>query len=133
MRFESTAYGKPLPKGSLRHIGNGRMIEQTKVKTWMADIRQQISRDYGGTPPLFDVPVRVTLSFRFPRPAAAKNRLYPHMRSTGDLDKLCRAVLDALQPDVLEDDSLVVSLTAKKRYETNESPAGVDILIEELS
>lgn len=133
MRFESTAYGKPLPKGSLRHIGNGRMIEQTKVKTWMADIRQQISRDYGGDPPLFDAPVRVTLAFRFPRPAAAKNRLYPHMRSTGDLDKLCRAVLDALQPGVLIDDSLVVSLTAKKRYETPEFPAGVDIIIEELS
>jgi crossover junction endodeoxyribonuclease RusA len=133
MKFELTAYGKPLPKGSLRHVGNGRMIEQTKVKTWMGEIRAQITRDYGATPPLFDTPVRVTLAFRFPRPAAAKNRLYPHMRSTGDLDKLCRAVLDSLQPTVLTDDSLVVSLTAKKRYETPEFPPGVDIIVEELT
>jgi Holliday junction resolvase RusA-like endonuclease len=55
------------------------------------------------------------------------------MRSTGDLDKLCRAVLDSLQPTVLTDDSLVVSLTAKKRYETPEFPPGVDIIVEELT
>lgn len=132
--FHVTVPGKPLPKGSLRHVGNGRLIEQTKVKGWMTEIRQRITQlpfaREGGP---FDVPVQVTLEFRHPRPLAAKNRLYPHMRSVGDLDKLVRAVLDALQPTVLTDDSLVVSLSAIKLYETPQYPAGVSIIIEELT
>lgn len=133
MIFETIVYGKPLPKGSLRHVGNGRLIEQTKVKTWMGEIRRQILQEYSGDPPLFEGPVTACLGFRFPRPAAAKNRLYPHMRSAGDLDKLVRAVLDSLQPIVLADDSLVVVLTANKKYETPEEPAGVKITIQDLA
>jgi crossover junction endodeoxyribonuclease RusA len=133
MRFDTIVYGKPLPKGSLRHVGNGRLIEQTKVKTWMAEIRDQITREHGDTPPLFEGPVGAIMTFRFPRPAAAKNRLYPHMRSAGDLDKLVRAVLDALQPTVLVDDSLVVLMSAQKYYETPEEPAGVTITIMDMT
>ncbi len=131
--FAITVPGKPLPKGSLRHVGRGRLIEQTSVKTWMSEIRRNITDAYGDEAPLFEAPVRATLHFRFPRPAAAKNRLYPHLRSVGDLDKLIRAVLDALQPQVLVDDSLVVMIAAGKFYETPEAPAGVSILIEELA
>lgn len=133
MTFTLTVPGKPLPKGSLKHIGNGRMIEQTKVKTWMKDIRTHITDAYGVDAPLFEVPVMAILEFRFPRPLAAKNRLYPHMRSVGDIDKLARAVLDALQPQILVDDSLVVVLTAAKYYETAEEPAGVNVIIKELT
>lgn len=122
--------GKPLPKGSLRHIGRGRLIEQTKVKGWMEDIRADL---HVVDAPMFTTPVVASLEFYFPRPAAAKNRLYPHMRSAGDLDKLCRAVLDALQPKVLEDDSLVVSLSATKRYEERDNPAGVIITVTDLT
>lgn len=125
--------GIPTPKGSLRHVGNGRLVEQTKVKPWMNAIRAAAG-------PLFqtqiEVPVAVGIEFYFPRPKAAKNRLYPHMRSVGDLDKLCRAVLDGLQSSgmqegILLDDSLVVDLWAKKRY-TNDGWVGALIQIDEL-
>lgn len=133
MSFTITVPGKPLPKGSLRHIGRGRLVEQTKVKTWMKQIRDHITEIYGGEVHMFDTPVDATLTFRFPRPVAAKNRLYPHLRSAGDIDKLARAVLDALQPQVLLDDSLVVSLTACKLYESPDNPPGVTVLIRELT
>lgn len=131
--FHLTVPGKPIPKGSLRHIGKGRMIEQTNVKQWMAVIRDHAAQVTGGVLLPIETPVEARLEFRFPRPAAAKNRLYPHMRSVGDIDKLCRAVLDALQPQVITDDSLVVRMTASKDYETTEQPAGVSIHIEELT
>jgi crossover junction endodeoxyribonuclease RusA len=131
--FYLTVPGKPLPKGSLRHVGRGRLIEQTKVKTWMQEIRDHTVATYGGEIPLFEAPVKAVLKFRFPRPAAAKNRLYPHLRSAGDIDKLSRAVLDALQPAVLVDDSLVVELTAQKMYALSEEDAGVSIMIEDLT
>lgn len=133
MRFALTVPGKPLPKGSLKHVGRGRLVEQTKVKDWMKEIQAHTLEVYRGDGPLFDAPVSAHLVFRFPRPLAAKNRLYPHMRSAGDLDKLVRAVLDALQPTVLADDSLVVSLQASKFYENANYPAGVEIRIEDLT
>lgn len=131
--FALTVPGKPLPKGSLRHVGRGRLIEQTKVKDWMRDIQNHTVETYGSEIPLFEAPVEAVLKFRFPRPAAAKNRLYPHLRSAGDLDKLTRAVLDALQPAVLLDDSLVVQLTASKTYAVTPEDAGVSISIKELA
>lgn len=132
MIFNAYVEGKPLPKGSLRHIGRGRMIEQTKVKTWMADIRAHIQENYPDTP-VFSTPVSAIIEFRFPRPLAAKNRLYPHLRSVGDIDKLCRAALDALQPSILTDDSLVVYLSAHKLYEDSEHPVGMNITIQDLT
>jgi Holliday junction resolvase RusA-like endonuclease len=56
------------------------------------------------------------------------------MRSVGDIDKLCRAVLDALQPSktepgVMDDDSLVVTLSASKVYGEE---AGVTVEVREL-
>lgn len=132
MIFTAFVEGKPLPKGSLRHVGGGRMIEQTKVKGWMSDIRAHVSENYSQGP-LFDVPVQAEIEFTFPRPLAAKNRLYPHLRSVGDIDKLVRAVLDALQPTILYDDSLVVRLTATKDYESDGKPPGARITIRDLA
>lgn len=134
--------GNPIPKGSMRHIGNGRMVDQTKTKPWMKAVRYAALEAWNGgrDHPLnlthIDVPVSVVVQFRFPRPASAKNRIYPHKRSVGDIDKLSRAVLDALQPTktepgVLADDSLVVDLLAFKRYADNE-PVGAHIAIKEL-
>ena len=77
------------------------------------------------------------MSFYFPRPAAhygasgaVKDNAprYPSRRSVGDLDKLVRSTLDALvQASVIADDSLVVDLTARKRYATIANPRGAVI------
>ncbi len=128
--IEFTALGTPRPKGSLRHIGNGRLIEQTDVKRWMGTVRQAAAGQEH-----LEGPVQVFLEFVFERPKSAQNRLYPHVRSTGDLDKLVRAVLDALQPKdpwpgLIDDDSQVVRITAAKDYGLE---PGVRIRLEELT
>lgn len=122
--------GTPRPKGSLRHVGKGRLVEQTDVKRWMGTVRNACQ----GTERLAG-PVHVALAFVFERPKTVKDRPYPSVRSTGDLDKLCRAVLDAIQPKdawpgIIDDDSQVVSLYAAKEYGPE---PGVHVIITEKS
>lgn len=123
--------GHPRPKGSLRHIGKGRLIEQTDVKHWMNQIRTNTNH-----PTQYNGPLALDLNFIFPRPKTV-TRTYPHVRSVGDIDKLCRAVLDALQTNkkqgtqgLYDDDAQVVTLTASKEY--GDEP-GVHITLTPLS
>lgn len=136
--IQFTVSGTPRPKGSLRHIGKGRMIEQTDVKQWMGTVRaraMQIARE-----PM-QGPCAALLMFTFERPKSAQNRLYPSVRSTGDIDKLTRAIMDALQPVIhkktktvqwpgaIDDDAQVVRLLVAEDYGPN---PGVDVLVWEL-
>jgi crossover junction endodeoxyribonuclease RusA len=134
MEITFSVGGNPIPKGSMKHIGNGRMIDQTKVKPWMSLIRKAAIEIAKGE--IISLPCMVEVEFRFARPMSARNRLYPHLRSVGDIDKLSRAVLDALQGSkteqgVLTDDSLVVDLIARKRYLDYGMP-GATISVKEL-
>lgn len=131
------AEGTPVPKGSMRHVGNGRMVDQTKTKPWMKAVRTAANLEAAikGIG-VIDVPVSVFIEFYFRQPMSDKNRLYPHKRSVGDIDKLSRAVLDALQPTktepgILADDSLVVDLMAYKRYSATDY-VGAYIAVKEL-
>lgn len=72
----------------------------------------------------FDCPVRVDLSFRLRAPIK-QVRPVPSIRP--DIDKLARAVLDALTGTVLEDDGLVVCLTATKDYASSPERVGVHV------
>lgn len=127
--IEFEVVGVPRPKGSLRHVGRGRLVEQTDVKKWMKEVRDQAPRL-----PALVGPVEAVLAFTFERPRSAKNRLYPYVRSTGDLDKLVRGVLDAIQPyelwpGLIMDDSQVVRITASKDY--GDTP-GVSVTLKEI-
>lgn len=68
-------------------------------------------------PPL-DGPLSVEVTFTVPKPARVKGSpAWPATRSSGDLDKLLRAVLDAaVKGGAFTDDSRVVEVTAKKVY-----------------
>lgn len=65
-------------------------------------------------------PVSLIVEFYLPRPAAAKKRLYPTTRP--DLDKLVRAVGDALKGIAYVDDSQIVEKQARKRYAVDVVP-----------
>jgi crossover junction endodeoxyribonuclease RusA len=74
-------------------------------------------------------PVTVTMTFHMPRPKSTSRR-YPN--SAPDLDKLIRAVGDALQEsEVLANDGQIVTLVAHKVYAENETYSGVEIEITE--
>jgi Holliday junction resolvase RusA-like endonuclease len=69
----------------------------------------------------------VYLQFFLPKPKTVK-RTHPNVRC-GDIDKLCRAVLDALTASVFADDSQVCRLTATKEYATGGQKPGVKVTI----
>ncbi|GAA1455420.1 RusA family crossover junction endodeoxyribonuclease [Nocardiopsis tropica] len=122
-----TAYGHPAPQGSKRHVGGGRMIESSKrLPDWRtavqaaadAAIVRRMADDGGYGLPL-DGPLVAEITVTVPRPKSApKTRVtWPQTRSSGDLDKLIRGVLDAIdKAGAIADDSRVVELTARKVY-----------------
>lgn len=127
MRFSFEAPGRPVPQGSMRALGAGRMIHSSKaLQPWRDTVawhaRQRMP--HGWAP---DGPMAVDCAFHLPRPNTH------HLQRTGgrvlkstapwwpavkpDLDKLVRALLDALtQAGIWGDDSQVVHLTAQKHY-----------------
>lgn len=110
--------GLPKPKGSLKHIGRGRLVEQVAGSgTWRERIAWACREQYKGEP--IAVPAGVDFEVRVPAPKSAPKRrvTLPATRSSGDVDKHARNVLDALvDGGVLADDSRVVDLRARKRH-----------------
>jgi Holliday junction resolvase RusA-like endonuclease len=127
-------YGNPAPQGSKTAIvRNGRaiMFESNKrLPEWRDTVLMgsTIARaEHGGLTILG--PVTVTMTFHMPRPKSTSRR-YPN--SAPDLDKLVRAVGDALQEsEVLANDGQIVTLMAHKVYAENEAYSGVEIEITE--
>jgi len=134
--FRIFVRGVPVPKGSLRAfvvktkraaIAGERMSEQhfahraivtsdnPKTRPWERLLRERISAEWEG--PAWDGPLELTVTFSLLRPksVSAKKRLWPDVRP--DLDKLARAVKDALTGSgALRDDAQIVALVAEKRY-----------------
>lgn len=111
-------HGLPIPQGSTRAwVVHGKPIITSSAKglaTWrrlVADVAQ----DYAPAEP-WDGPVGIELHFGLPKPKSApkRKRVWPDKRP--DLDKLTRAVLDALTYVVFADDSQVVEIRASKDY-----------------
>lgn len=120
--------GRPAPQGSKRHVGNGVMVESSKaVKPWRQDVREAFLTTDGTPRARFDqgVPVLVRLVFVMPRPSGLpKTRATPPHTKRPDVDKLERAVLDAIgSAGVWHDDAQVTAVVKRKRYaEPGESP-----------
>ena len=87
-------------------------------------------------------PVRLTLVFYMKRPLShyvglAGDIKIAYLRvahdTVPDLDKLVRAVMDALTECVYSDDSQVIDVAASKRYVPNAThPPGVEVTINAL-
>lgn len=127
--------GLPVPQGSVRAFVRGGRAVVAAVRQPLAAWRGAVAGEArlamldADTPPIA-VPVVVHLWFRMPRPAshylpAGRRRAVRELRidapeyapTTPDLDKLVRAVFDAMTAVVFRDDSLVVRLVAQKRYD----------------
>lgn len=119
--IEAAPQGSKVPKGR-RLNGSIILAESSKrVKPYREAVREAA---LATGLPIHDGPVRLVATFRFLRPKGhfGKKGLRPsapvHITSQqrGDLDKLCRALMDGLTGSLLTDDSLVVGLTAAKEY-----------------
>ena len=109
--------GRPAPQGSKRHVGNGVMIESCKtVKPWRESIRSALITDRGKPIERFEGAVVCILDFVLPRPKTTPKRSTPEATKKPDIDKLSRAVLDAItSAGVIVDDSYIVDMHPKKR------------------
>jgi crossover junction endodeoxyribonuclease RusA len=125
--------GKPAPQGSKRHVGRGIMVESSKeLGPWRERVALCAHNAMCGRS-LLDGAVRVRLDLTLPRPKSAPKRSTPHAVKRPDVDKLVRAILDAITDVIIADDSQVVDLHATKRLaELGETP-GVAITVEQLA
>lgn len=120
--------GVPIPQGSMRHVGNGRIVSKNpKLKAWREKIASEVKAAHGE--PEIDRPVRVSVIFNLPKPKSVKRN---HPTVPPDLDKLQRAVGDALSIDCkyLKDDSVICEWLSRKQYDAFPS---VIIAVEEIA
>lgn len=109
--------GTPKAQGSMRHVGNGRLIHGKGMVAWRnhieATLKQWAGTWFGGWEPL-DEPVEVHATFYLQRPK--KPRL-EHAATSLDLDKLQRCVGDALERSgVLRNDARIIRWRAEKHW-----------------
>lgn len=140
-----TVAGTPAPQGSKRHVGNGVMVESSKaVKLWRQDVRTAAEKALAASPAiaLTRAPVSVEIAFYLKRPKghyrtgrnACLLRDTAPARPAGkpDVDKLARAVLDALTAVTWVDDAQVADLAAHKFYAELGGLLGAIIRIREI-
>ncbi len=135
MRRHVFVPGTPKPQGSHKYVGHrgGRPVlaESSKgVSAWRETIRRAARTAGGMLPP---GPVSVRVEFVMPRPQRCPLPTPPAIKRNGDLDKLTRAVFDALTGAWIGDDSLITHAEQDKRTaEPGEAP-GVTITVTALS
>lgn len=122
--------GKPVPQGSKRWLPNGRMDEANKdLRPWRAVVTDRVMKamEDNGITEKMTGPILVTMTFHMKRPkdhyGTGKNegKLKPSAprfhAGTPDVDKLVRAINDAITDAGLwKDDSQVALLSASKHY-----------------
>jgi crossover junction endodeoxyribonuclease RusA len=127
--------GKAAPQGSkaFKGIRGGHAIlaESSKaVGPWRERVALAAHNAMGGQQ-LIGGAVTVRLSFVLPRPVATPKRRTPPATKKPDVDKLARAILDAITDTIIADDSQVVDLRASKRLaEIGEAPGVVIRVVE---
>jgi len=127
--------GTPAPQGSKKafrnqYTGRIQMTESSKnVGPWRERVALAAHNAMGGGPVLAG-PIMVCLNFVLPRPKSTPKRTTPPAVKKPDLDKLERAVLDALTGVCFADDSQVISLAGYKRLAEIGETAGCEIRVE---
>jgi crossover junction endodeoxyribonuclease RusA len=121
-----TAYGTPAPKGSTKAFFRPGMRfpvvteDNTHTRPWAAivkDAAMQILYQHSQFDRVFypDGPLSLKIVFYMPRPKSLPKRVLFHTKKP-DLDKLVRAIKDALTGVVWTDDAQVMSMSAAKLY-----------------
>ena len=128
-------HGLPIPQGSKNAFRSGNRcvivdVKDKELKAWRGEISEIAARNYLAPP--WDGAACVQYTFYF-------DRIKSHYRANGelsasaperyiktpDLDKLERAVGDALTKVVLKDDCRVDHSVTRKRYADDQHPQGV--------
>ena len=129
--------GVPQAQGSMRSFGRGRMTHSNpKLTAWRTRVltiavSEARTQKWNPHP---DTSLKVTAYFFFERPKHTKYGAYPAGKP--DLDKLQRAIGDALSPKygtkIIADDARIVKWDARKYWVNTGGKPGVYIRIETL-
>ncbi len=128
--------GHPKPQGSKKAFVNAKtgraaMVESCKqVKPWRESIAFIAGMNFKDAP--IATPVEMSITFFFPRPKShygtgkhsrvLKANAPEYMATPPDLDKLTRAVCDALTGVIYSDDKQICHFTVCKLYATSHGP-----------
>ena len=124
--------GEPVPQGSVRAFvtKSGRPIithSNKNTKEW----RQRIATEGQAKRPdhwNMDEAILLNIDFLMPRPKSLPKKVLEDVKRP-DLDKLIRAVMDALTGIYYQDDSQVIHIFASKKYTGKNDAPGVTITI----
>lgn len=132
-----SVFGVPQPQGSAKAFmpRNARFpvvtSDNPKVKGWRQLVAQAASQALNGRGLHLEGPVRLCANFYLPRPKSLGAKPKSHL-TRPDVDKLARAIGDALTGVVWRDDSQIVQFKVSKYYAgVGESPRA-DIAITAL-
>lgn len=136
--------GLPQQKGSKTAFMAGthaalRDTNANKAKAWQQAVRDAAAAVHDG--PLMTGPVRLSVAFRFPRPAShygtgrnsgcLKPSAPRRHAQTPDLDKLLRTLQDGLEGVVIRNDSQICEYGVVCRRWT-ENAAGATVIVDEI-
>lgn len=142
--------GIPITKGSYQpYTKNGKAINvDPRLTVWESKIRSvALNELHKFSQTAYDCPVQIIGEIRVPRPSSAAHTFPAYQtakdKGGGDLDKLMRAIGDALQavqsrylgkskPGVLSNDSRIIGWNLTKLYETPKRPSGIYLTISPL-
>lgn len=123
--------GTPVPQGSAKaFVVAGRAhitAANTRTNPWRADVAAGVRAAIGNRIAIPDGPVAVTFRFVMPRRKSEPKRITPAHTRKPDLDKLARALCDALTGLIFTDDSQVTELITSKRTAAIGEQPGVHI------
>ena len=131
--IELYVQGRAATAGSLTWYGGGKVTHSSKrTKTWEDWVRWTFIQSGYNRMCLMTGPLRADLVFCFKRPKGHYKKngelskkgieySYPSWKGRYDIDKLCRAVLDALTGYVYEDDGQIMQIKAYKLWYDSEA------------
>jgi crossover junction endodeoxyribonuclease RusA len=129
-------YGNPAPKGSFTRMPNGAMLpagttlSRKRFADWRNDCRHSALEAMGEREPVRGC-VRIIVEFQLPYPRTSIRKWqwgwWPNTKQP-DIDKLIRALFDALTGIVWADDSQVAFVTANKVYAWNDKPGAIIVV-----
>ena len=114
-------WADPVAKGRPR-FGRGRTHTPKKTRDYEARVAEIARREMGARPPFSDaVRLAVTACFQPPQSWPSWKRMAALSGAVGhtgrpDLDNIAKAVSDALDGIVYDDDGQVIELRTKKKY-----------------
>ena len=139
LQVDFTVPGPPRGKGRPRFARRGNFVTtytDAATASYEDQIRFYALRAMGGNKPLTTA-LEALISVRLPVPQAySKKRTEACLSGLErpcrkpDLDNIIKALMDAMNEVIYDDDVQIISISATKRYAIN---AGVDVLIREIA